>query len=99
MLLQGVSVTVAPFGITRLASAVANCSEGPWAVALFPPAAATGLHRTVAMTRAAIRMAVLRGFLLCTQKARMRQHGRFRISTPPGTIVGLDASVVLPVGC
>ena len=34
MLLQVVSVIVAPFGITRIASAVENCSDGPWAVAL-----------------------------------------------------------------
>ena len=40
MLLQCVSVIVAPFGITRIASAVANCSEGPWAVARLPPARA-----------------------------------------------------------
>ena len=32
MLLQVVLVIVAPFGITRIASAVANCSDGPWAL-------------------------------------------------------------------
>ena len=56
MLLQVVSVIVAPFGIARMASPVANCSDAPWAVARFPPASAVVLHRIVAINRAACRM-------------------------------------------
>ena len=53
MLLQVVSVMVAPFGTTRMASAVANCSEGPWAVARWPPAAAKEPHRRLAINKTA----------------------------------------------
>ena len=57
MLLQVVSVMVAPFGTTRVASAVANCSDGPWAVARLPPARAEEPHRIMVMKRAACRIA------------------------------------------
>ena len=56
MLLQVVLVIVAPFGITRIASAVANCSDGPWAVARFPPARAVDPKRKLAINRAAYRI-------------------------------------------
>ena len=56
MLLQVVLVIVAPFGITRIASAVANCSDGPWAVARLPPARAMDLRRRLAINSAAFRI-------------------------------------------
>ena len=55
MLLQVVSVIVAPFGITCIASAVANCSDGPWAVARLPPARAIYPRRRLAINSAAFR--------------------------------------------
>jgi len=58
--LQVVSVMVAPFGTTRMASAVANCSDGPWAVARLPPAKAEEPNRIVAVKRAACRIASVR---------------------------------------
>ena len=60
MLLQVVSVMVAPLGTTRMASAVANCSDGPWAVARLPPASAEQPKRIVAINRAACRITRVR---------------------------------------
>ena len=56
MLLQVVLVIVAPFGITRIASAVANCSDDPWAVARLPPARAMDPKRRLAINSAAFRI-------------------------------------------
>ena len=56
MLLQVVLVIVAYFGITRIASAVANCSDGPWAVARLPPARAMDPKRRLAINRATCRI-------------------------------------------
>ena len=56
MLLQVVLAIVAPFGITRIASAVANCSDGPWAVARLPPARAMDPRRRLAINSAAFRI-------------------------------------------
>ena len=64
MLLQRVSVMVAPFGITRIASALANSSDGPWAEARLLPARAVELHRIVAINRAAYRIKPLRSDVL-----------------------------------
>jgi hypothetical protein len=70
MLLQVVSVIVAPFGTTRMASAVANCSEGPWAVARFPPARAVEPQRIVAIIKAACRITGVRSDSFGLHKTR-----------------------------
>ena len=56
MLLQVVLVIVATFGITRIASAVANYSDGPWAVARLPAARAMDPRRRLAINSDAFRI-------------------------------------------
>ena len=56
MLLQVVLVIVATFGITRIASAVANYSDGPWAVARLLPARAMDPRRRLAINSAEFRI-------------------------------------------
>jgi len=68
--LQVVSVMVAPFGTTRMASAVANCSDGPWAVARLPPARAEEPHRIVAIKTAACRITPMGGDVFGLHRTR-----------------------------
>ena len=92
MLLQVVSVIVAPFGTTRMASAVANCSEAPWAVARFPPARAVEPQRIVAINSAARRMMGVRSDVFGLHKTRLCDStGGF--SNGHGTSGGPDVSV------
>ena len=64
---------VAPFGTTRMASAVANCSDAPCAVARLPPAKAEEPNRIVAVKRAACRIARSTRCFLFTQNWHGRQ--------------------------
>ena len=92
MLLQVVSVIVAPFGTTRMASAVANCSEGPWAVARFPPARAVEPQRIVAINRAVCRMTGVRSDVFGLHKTRLCDSCG-GISNGHGTSADPDVSV------
>ena len=92
MLLQVVSVIVAPFGTTRMASAVANCSEALWAVARFQPARAVEPQRIVAINSAARRMMGVRSDVFGLHKTRLCDStGGF--SNGHGTSGGPDVSV------
>ena len=94
MLLQVVLVIVAPFGITRIASAVANCSDGPWAVARLPWIPEGGWPST------APRFASLGpegGLLLSVYTERFQVTAvlcsTVALSSHPGTSVGVAALV------
>ena len=99
MLLQVVLAIVAPFGITRIASAVANCSDGPWAVARLPPATAMDPRRMLAINSAAFRI-VRPGWVLllsvyteCFQVTAVLRSAAALFNSRPGTSVGVVALV------
>ena len=56
MLLHYASIFVAPLGITRIASEVANYSDGPWAVDRLPLATAMEPNRWLAVYKPASRI-------------------------------------------
>ena len=98
MLLQVVLVMVAPFGTTRMASAVANCSDGPWAVARLPPARAEEPHRIVAIKTAACRITPMGGdvFGLHRTGAGDSLSG---LSNSHDTSAGFDAAAQVWIQC
>ena len=56
MLLNCVSMIVAPLGITRIASEVANSSDGPWTMDRLPLATAMEPSRRMAVDKTACRI-------------------------------------------